>query len=51
MKEIYEKISIDISILKAEDAIASSSNFDDDFDDDFNDDEHDNGYFDWDSFE
>lgn len=47
MKEIYEKILIDISILKMEDVIASSS----EFDDDFYDDEHDNGYFDWDSFE
>ncbi|MEE0060061.1 MAG: hypothetical protein UE295_04460 [Acutalibacteraceae bacterium] len=46
MKEIYEKITIDISVLKLEDVIATSSDVDDEFDD-----EHDNGYFDWDSFE
>ncbi len=45
MKEIYEKISIDISILKAEDVISASSSFDND------DDEHDNAFSDWDSFE
>ena len=38
MKEIYEKISIDISILETEDVITTSS-------------EHDNGYFDWDDLE
>lgn len=38
MKEIYDKISIDISVLKTEDVITTSSNYDDD---------HDNGFVDW----
>lgn len=42
MKETYEKISIDISVLNMEDVITTSSNYNDD---------HDNGFVDWDELE
>lgn len=38
MKEIYEKLSIDIEFINKDDVITTSSSFDDD---------HDNGYIDW----
>ncbi len=39
MKEIYEKLSIDIEFINKDDVITTSASFDDA--------DHDNGYIDW----
>jgi len=42
MKELYEKLAIDIDYFDNEDPITASSSLDDD---------HDNGFIGWDEFE
>ena len=48
MKDIYEKLSIDIEILRKEDVITTSSPDDDNNNEEY---EHDNAFFDWDDIE
>lgn len=48
MKDIYEKLSIDIEILRKEDVITTSSPDNDNNNEEY---EHDNAFLDWDDLE